>query len=219
MANFDFVREPLDNLDNLIAEAQTLGVPEPTAMSIATINKRGRPTARLVLYKGRIRGLPSFFTNYDSAKGHDLEHNQYIAATFFWGALAQQVRIEGLALKVSRSESEAYFKTRPRLSQEGAWASRQSETVPSLDYLKDKLLKIQGEFEGKDVPCPPNWGGYLIVPDRFEFWFGRQGRFHERYLYSCSGGVIGVPGYFANKPGTAEALYKNISWKRSILSP
>ena len=143
-------------------------------------------TSYRVFYKGIINRGFSFFTNYSGRKGRDLEANPLVAANFFWPHLDQQIRIEGRVEKVSREESENYFASRARLSQIGAWASQQSETLNSYDDLKAETLRIEKLYEGKTVPCPPHWGGYIIVPSEIEFWFGRQGRLHERFVYQYS---------------------------------
>ncbi len=180
---FDFKKDPLENFLELFKEAQVKGVPDANAMALATVNSENKPSVRIVLYKGLIRRGFSFFTNYDGRKAHDISVNDYIAATFFWSHLDRQIRIEGKVEKITREESEAYFATRPRLSQLGAWASHQSEKIESFDAFQKRLNEIDERFKGQNVTCPPHWGGFRIEPSEIEFWFGKPGRLHERYVY------------------------------------
>lgn len=184
--SFDFKNDPIDNFLKLYKAAQIKGVPDANAMALATVNKENQPSIRIVLYKGISDGGFSFFTNYDGRKARDIESNSKVSANFFWPHLDQQIRIEGEAQKLSREESEEYFSTRPRLSQIGAWASHQSEKIESFAFFKLKLEKIEQKFKGMIVPCPPHWGGYRINPAEIEFWFGKAGRLHERYVYKKS---------------------------------
>ena len=180
---FDFKLDPFKNLAEEIRSAEASGVNEPTAMSLATANKNGLPDVRAILFKGVVRGGLSFYTNYDSPKSLELNENPYASVLFFWAAIHEQIRISGRVDKLTRAESEAYFLSRPRLSQIGAWASRQSQEIPTFEYLEEQVKIFEAKFSGGNVPCPPNWGGYRIVPSRFEFWFAREGRLHERYVY------------------------------------
>lgn len=163
--------------------AQIKGVPDANAMALATINNENQPSVRIVLFKGMSDGGFSFFTNYDGRKARDIESNNRVSANFFWPHLDQQVRIEGIVEKISQEESEDYFSSRPRLSQIGAWASHQSEKIESFASFKQKLEEIEQKFKSGPVPCPPHWGGYRINPSEIEFWFGKAGRLHERYVY------------------------------------
>jgi pyridoxamine 5'-phosphate oxidase len=185
--SFDFKKDPIENFLNIYKEAQVKGIPDANAMSLATINKENKPSVRIVLFKGIIRGGFSFFTNYDGRKAHDIESHKNVAANFFWSHLDQQVRIEGTVEKVTREESEAYFATRPRLSQLGAWTSNQSQKIESIAAFQKKLSDIEEKFKGQLVPCPPHWGGYRIEAQEIEIWFGKTGRLHERYVYQKSG--------------------------------
>lgn len=180
----DFSIDPFQHFDRLMSEAISKKALEPNAMSLATVDEKGVPSVRIVYYKGMIRGGFSFYTNYQGHKALDLEKNPNVCANIFWGELAQQIRITGKAEKLTRAESEAYFKTRARLSQLGAWASHQSQVIPNYDYFQDRLNEMEKKFAGQDVPCPPNWGGYRIEATEIEFWFGHSGRLHERYVYS-----------------------------------
>ncbi|MBC7419635.1 MAG: pyridoxamine 5'-phosphate oxidase [Bdellovibrio sp.] len=185
--SFDFKKDPLDNFLELFKEAQMKGIPDANAMALSTVNSENKPSVRIVLFKGMIRGGFSFFTNYDGRKAHDIENNKNIAATFFWSHLDRQIRIEGTVEKITHAESEAYFATRPRLSQLGAWSSHQSEKIESFEVLKNKINEIDLKFKGQNVPCPPHWGGFRIEASEIEFWFGRSGRLHERYVYQKNG--------------------------------
>lgn len=181
--HFDFSKDPLDHFEHLLGEAQKHISKDHNAMALATATAEGIPSVRTVLYKGLIRGGLSFYTNYDSQKAHELLATKRAAALFFWAPLEQQIRVDGEITKLTREESEAYFRTRARLSQIGAWASEQSHQLASFEELQQKVHELEHRFKGKDVPCPPNWGGFRLIPLKFEFWFGRSGRLHERYVY------------------------------------
>ena len=190
--SFDFKNDPIDNFLNLYKEAQVRGIPEAHAMTLATANKENQPSVRIVYFKGMFevqgrRGL-CFYTNYNGRKGLDIENNPLAAANFFWPHQDRQVRFEGRVQRLPRELSESYFATRPRLSQAGAWASAQSEKIDSYQSLTLKISEIEKMYKGKPIPCPPNWGGYCLLPHEIEFWFGRAGRLHERYVYQFSGG-------------------------------
>lgn len=184
--SFDFKIDPFENFLELFKAAQIKGVPEVNAMALATVSEKNKPSVRMVLYKGIVRRGFSFYTNYDGRKGQELEKNKSVAATFFWPHLDQQIRIEGIAQKLTSEESDAYFLSRPRLSQIGAWTSDQSEKIESFESFQRKLNSIEKKFEGKVIPRPIHWGGYHIIPEEIEFWFGRSGRLHERYIYQIS---------------------------------
>ena len=155
---------------------------EPTAMVVATCVE-GRPRARTVLLKELTPDGFTFFTNYTSAKGSELSADPAVALHFGWHAIQRQIRVEGTAEKVTRAESEAYFATRPRGSQLGAWASAQSSSVGSLAELQDAYAAAEQRFAGRDVPCPEHWGGYLVRPVELEFWQGQPSRMHDRLVY------------------------------------
>jgi pyridoxamine 5'-phosphate oxidase len=180
--DFHFADDPFINLDRLLMTAKGQ-VPEPTAMSLATASKNGLPNVRVVLFKGWVRGGLSFFTNYDSPKAQELLQNPRAALLFYWGALSVQVRISGKVEKLKKEESDRYFQSRPRLSQLGAWASPQSEEIPDFDFLALRVQEFAEKFEGEEVPRPKNWGGFRLLPLSMEFWFGREGRLHERYVF------------------------------------
>jgi pyridoxamine 5'-phosphate oxidase len=166
------------------AGASLAGAPgEANAMVVATVDAEGRPSSRTVLLKGFSDAGFVFFTNYGSRKGSELASSPACALLFPWFALQRQVRVEGVVARVPRAESEAYFASRPRESQLGAWASHQSQVVADRAELEDAYASAAARFDGVEVPCPPFWGGYLVRPSRFEFWQGRRGRMHDRLAY------------------------------------
>jgi pyridoxamine 5'-phosphate oxidase len=175
---------PLAQLDTWLAEAIAASHPEPTAMTLATATKDGEPSARVVLLKALDdRGLV-FFTSYASDKGQQLEANPRACASLFWVLLERQVRVIGAVTKIPREESEEYFRARPRESQLGAWASRQSSVLAGREELEARLADARARFGEGEVPCPPTWGGYRLVPDRVELWQGRPSRLHDRLRYT-----------------------------------
>lgn len=172
----------LDTLRRLLDEAVAAGEPEPTSMTLATADAAGRVSARVVLLKGvDERGL-RFFTNYDSAKGAELAAHPQLALCLHWKRVRQgvQVRVEGRAERLPAAESDAYFASRARLSQIGAWASLQSQTLPDRATFEQRVAQYEREFADRAVPRPPHWGGFLVVPDMVEFWYAEPYRLHER---------------------------------------
>jgi pyridoxamine 5'-phosphate oxidase len=182
----DAAENPFDQFTRWFDEALAAAVPEPNAMTLATVDEAGRPSARIVLLKSLdARGFV-FHTNYDSRKGRELTANARVALLFFWPELERQIRIEGTARTVSATESDAYFVARPRGSRIGAWASPQSAPIPDREWLEASFAAANARF-ATDVPRPPNWGGVRVEPDQFEFWQGRESRLHDRLLWSREG--------------------------------
>ena len=185
MTTADLHAEALATFDQLFEEAALAGEPDRTAMTVATATLDARPSARIVLLKAHdARGFV-FYTHLDGRKGRELQSNPHAALLFHWPRVRNgvQVRIEGSVEIVSDAEADAYFATRPRGSQLGAWASKQSETLESRETFEERVHKAEKEFEGREVPRPPRWSGLRVKPERIEFWFGAEFRLHERWLY------------------------------------
>jgi pyridoxamine 5'-phosphate oxidase len=181
----DLLKEALATFDVLFDEAQRAGEPDRTAMTIATAGLDARPSARTVLLKAHdARGFV-FYTHLDGRKGRELQANPHAALLFHWPRVRDgvQVRIEGPVEVVGDEEADAYFASRPRGSQLGAWASKQSETLESRAQFEERLATVEREFEGRDVPRPPRWTGLRVKPDTIEFWYGANFRLHERQAY------------------------------------
>jgi pyridoxamine 5'-phosphate oxidase len=178
----DLFADPIKQFEKWFKEALEGGVSEPNAMDLCTVSNN-RPSSRIVLLKGVDERGFVFYTNYDSRKGAEMESNPWISLNFFWQLLSRQVRIEGKIEKLSPEESDEYFKTRPRESQLGAWASSQSSILKSRTDLENELERYTQTYQNLEVPRPPHWGGYLVRPTRIEFWQGRISRLHDRFLY------------------------------------
>jgi pyridoxamine 5'-phosphate oxidase len=178
----DLPADPLVLFGSWLAEAAA-HVAEPEAMTLATVDALGHPRARMVLLRGATGEGFRFFTHLEGAKGRELARTPWAALVFHWPSLSRQVRVEGPVQRLERAAAEAYFRTRPRESQLGAWASPQSEAIPDRAWLEERLAEVERRFAGQDVPCPPHWGGYQVVPLSIEFWQGRRGRLHDRHIY------------------------------------
>ena len=185
----DLDPNPIEQFRRWFEEALNAGLHEPNAMTLATATPDGKPSARVVLLKGYDERGFVFYTNFEGRKGRELDENPRCALLFYWGELERQVRIEGRASRVPDGEADAYFASRPRGSQLGAWASAQSREVEGREVLEDRLRKLEAEYEGREVPRPPFWGGYRVEPDVFEFWQGRENRLHDRLAYGREGGM------------------------------
>jgi pyridoxamine 5'-phosphate oxidase len=181
--------EILDTFRGLLDEAKASGDREPTAMNLATVDKAGRVHSRIVLLKGIDENGLRFHTNRESAKGLQIAEHAQVALCFHWKQIREgvQVRFEGGVGLLDDAESDAYFATRPRGSQIGAWASKQSQALPDRATFDERVAHFEQEFDGRDVPRPPHWGGYLVKPDRVEFWYGARFRLHERIVHSDAG--------------------------------
>jgi pyridoxamine-phosphate oxidase len=190
--------DPIKQFEVWFNDAKEAHVPEFNAMTLATATSDGRPSARIVLLKGLHESGFIFYTNYLSRKGKEINKNPNGALTFFWPELERQVRIEGTIDKVSKEESEKYFHSRPKNSQVGAVASPQSQEIPDRKMLEDKWNELTAEYEGKEVPKPSFWGGYILKPRMIEFWQGRPSRLHDRIVYK---------------------KVDNKSWKKTRLAP
>jgi len=179
--------DPLALFSRWYREAERSGILLPESMALATATPEGRPSVRFVLLKGFDAQGFVFYTNYGSRKAVELQSNPEGSLIFHWAALQRQIRLEGLVSRVAREESEAYFRTRPRGSQIGAWASAQSEPLGSRSLLEERVKKYEAEFKGGEVPLPPFWGGYRLEPRTMEFWQGRANRLHDRIRFTRKG--------------------------------
>jgi pyridoxamine 5'-phosphate oxidase len=178
--------DPTEQFRRWFGEALAADLREPNAMTLATATSDGHPSARIVLLKGFDERGFVFYTNYEGRKAKELEINPYCALVFYWGELQRQVRIEGRVSRVPDEESDTYFAGRPRGSQLGAWVSEQSRPVRDRGALEERMRELEAEYEGREVPRPPFWGGYRVEPETMEFWQGRENRLHDRLRYRRS---------------------------------
>lgn len=180
-------RDPIELFGEWFRQAEEAGIMLPEAMTLATASSEGKPSARMVLLKGfDARGFV-FYTNYQSRKALELEANPHAALVFHWTVLERQVRIEGSVERTTEDESYAYFQSRLRGSRIGAWASEQSQTLESRELFNQRVAEVERKFSGVDVPLPPFWGGFRVVPEAFEFWQGRVNRLHDRLCFDRQG--------------------------------
>jgi pyridoxamine 5'-phosphate oxidase len=189
---FNLPDEPIDGLLRWLEDARAEGVPEHVAMTLSTVSNHGQPSSRIVYFKGLSTSVsgercPRFFTNYDSQKSHEMSENSRVSLLFYWPVQWRQVRIEGRVEKVSYEESDAYFQSRARGSRIGAWASPQSSVIKSREDLEALVAEVTKRFEGKEIPCPPFWGGWRVSPSRIEFWHGGDSRLHDREVFERAG--------------------------------
>ncbi len=183
LAEKDLARDPFRQFEKWFAEAQAAKVPEPNAMVLASCTADGRPSTRTVLLKALDGRGFAFYTNYESRKGRELAGNARASLLFPWIAMERQVMVEGTVSRVTREESDAYFHSRPRLSQLAAWASNQSSVIGDRALLESAMKALEKQYAGTDVPLPPNWGGFRLAPESVEFWQGRRSRLHDRLRY------------------------------------
>jgi len=179
----ELARDPFRQFEKWFQEAGAAKIPEPNAMVLTTATREGRPSVRTVLLKGLDGRGFVFYSNYESRKGRELEGNPRASLLFPWIALERQVIVEGAVAKVAREEAEAYFHSRPRLSQLSAWVSQQSSIISGRSVLEESMKALEKKYAGQEVPLPPHWGGWRLTPETVEFWQGRRSRLHDRLRF------------------------------------
>lgn len=179
----DLNDDPFQQFKSWFEDAQMAQILEPNALILSTASLEAKPSSRALLLKQMDDKGFIFFTNYESRKSHELQKNPYASALFLWKEVERQVTIEGTVEKITREESKTYFASRPRWNQIGSWASRQGQIIPSRQVLENEYQRLENEWEGQEIPYPSFWGGYRLIPHRFEFWQGRPNRLHDRFQY------------------------------------